>query len=257
VACTLAAGCTKEHHPAPEADTRTAVTISVSAKGQWRVLERDSCVVIALANHQTTVLVDWTDQRSDNRHPGVFLTHKGVSFAGKYGNASAPFFVPDIPETQDSVWVLTTDSSLVLGMQCGTYADIKPSADPQIDALPVVFQAVIAGQTDLTLELSGLYYVLLPVSGTTLRISCIGGSAVDTLRVDRPGTRIIRYYDNVTSIRAWTREYGEWQIETDARRLQVDIPASSAGTNLFELDFDHSYKDRGQRSVRSFVHIQH
>jgi hypothetical protein len=39
-------------------------------------------------------------------------------------------------------------------------------------------------------------------------------------------------------------------ITTDAKVVQVEVPTFS-NTTLFELDFDHSFKDRGQTDVRT------
>jgi hypothetical protein len=43
---------------------------------------------------------------------------------------------------------------------------------------------------------------------------------------------------------------GGFDITTDVERLQVELPDKRA-TTLFELDFDHSFKERGQESVTS------
>jgi hypothetical protein len=39
-------------------------------------------------------------------------------------------------------------------------------------------------------------------------------------------------------------------VATDAEVLQVEVP-SYPNTELFELDFDHSFKDRGQLEVHA------
>jgi hypothetical protein len=55
---------------------------------------------------------------------------------------------------------------------------------------------------------------------------------------------------------ARTDRFGRWAVTTDARILQLDIPdSSSKSETLFELDFDHSYKDAGQKSIHTTVEI--
>ena len=41
---------------------------------------------------------------------------------------------------------------------------------------------------------------------------------------------------------------GELSVSTDAAVLQVQVP-TYPNTTLFELDFDHSFKDHGQQDV--------
>jgi hypothetical protein len=51
--------------------------------------------------------------------------------------------------------------------------------------------------------------------------------------------------------------FGRMEIDTWAERLQLQVNRQAGvSIELFELDFDHTYKDRGQRRVMSRLSVE-
>lgn len=98
-------------------------------------------------------------------------------------------------------------------------------------------------------SLSGLYYILLPVNPTTLIFKTDGEIKEYTVE---EGQTFTVYQENISQLKAEGAFSNYIYLDTEVRRLQFQ---AHGDRNFMELDFDHTYKDRGQESVSSILII--
>ena len=104
------------------------------------------------------------------------------------------------------------------------------------------------GAEGLRLSASGLYYLLVPMEDCDVTAFGEGGVELGSTHIDSDTSPLLRYYEDVRSIEIDSLPLGPLSVATDAAVLQVQV-TSYPDTSLFELDFDHSFKDRGQVDV--------
>lgn len=100
----------------------------------------------------------------------------------------------------------------------------------------------------LHFEGHGLYYLLPPMDGCVVEMFDEQGGSLGSRTIQADTQPFQAYYDQVRSISLSSPTLGPVVVETDAAVLQVEVP-SYPGTNRFELDFDHAFKDQGQLDV--------
>jgi len=154
----------------------------------------------------------------------------------------------------------------------GSYQILDPAGPDE----PLFMEAIFRRQDQqLVVNLYGLYYLLPSQAGTRLEIAAGGeirtrsvepGGEAGTSRV-LDGSIVIRevrdeesrhleYFDRVTLVKIDDSRFGRMELETYVERLQVQVNRQPGITmELFELDFDHTFKDRGQRRVMSRLSI--
>jgi len=121
------------------------------------------------------------------------------------------------------------------------------------DSEPIFAQASIAinPQNKIEFDMEGLYYFWFEKSdNTTIDIIAEG----DTEQYEiLPNTYFTSYIPDVTSLFI---DKGDrtFDIETISNNLQIQAKEFTY-PNLWELDFDHNYKDTGQKSVPTTVII--
>lgn len=237
-----------------ESHDLTEVNIAIKPGSKWKLSRDVGNVIATFESLPLSVLIDYTDETTDNRYAGLFITERNLELSGFYGFAKTAFFIPDQAVTQDTITIDVADSSFRVIMKQGNYGQIKETGIAKVDLKPITFDFLIeknGGTIDLSLF--GMYYFMLPKDGTQLIIYS-QPDQIDTLNITLQTARMIRYFDNVDSLTATNKTYGLFKVVTDAKRLQVDVPDVSLRNDiLFELDFDHSYKDFGQIEVLSKV----
>ena len=119
-------------------------------------------------------------------------------------------------------------------------------------------------------SLCGLQYILLSQDSTRVTITA---DDQETVRVvsrdpDHPSTLVSsdsevieelsdpgkyrEYFENVTRVDVEDGRFGAFYLTTFIQRLQIQVGRNeSQGVDLFELDLDHTFNDRGQRAVLS------
>ena len=70
-------------------------------------------------------------------------------------------------------------------------------------------------------------------------------------------SRHLEYFDKVTRVEIDDILFGRLELDTFVERLQIQVNRQAGvPIGLLELDFDHSFKDRGQRRVMTRLSIE-
>jgi hypothetical protein len=157
-------------------------------------------------------------------------------------------FVPDRPHLdQTAVAVTAAGPDLIVEMTEGSLAEMT---DSQFDSdEPFRWTSTWSiGADGLRLSASGLYYLLVPMDRCDVTAFGEGGVELGSAHIESDTAPLLRYFEDVRSIEIDSLPLGALSVATDAAVLQVQV-TSYPDTSLFELDFDHSFKDRGQIDV--------
>lgn len=205
-------------------------------------------IATSTADPGLVVEIDCDDETLDGRSYGIAPVIDGLRFEiAMYGGPLFPLFTPDL-DAGDVVClgVESDDTRLLVQLRAGSYQALDPAAVDE--PVPVDAAFSIEGGR-LVARLSGLYYTMLTRADTDLRIAHGGGEAMLTVTTGSPA--FTEYFDDVTSITADDSIYGHLEIEAAIARLQVQL--YDDGSEGFELDLDHTFKERGQASVMSTI----
>jgi hypothetical protein len=205
-------------------------------------------VATSTADPSFVVEVDCDDAATDGRELGIAPVIAGKRFEiPMYGGPLFPLVAPDFDAGEARcVSVESDETSLLVRLEAGSYQMLDPAAADQPVPLDAAF-SIEAGQ--LVARVSGLYYILLTRANTELEITA-GGEAV-TRTIMTSSAEFTEYFDDVTSIIADDSIYGPLAIDTAISRLQIQL--YDDGSEGFELDVDHSFKELGQVSVMSTI----
>ncbi|MGB5294408.1 MAG: hypothetical protein WBP34_05600 [Thermoanaerobaculia bacterium] len=261
--------------PAPEA---VEVVHSQSDDSSWtlevepeahRILARlDDGAVVALE-------IDYDGSGGDEHLVGITPIIGGRRLEGAFWGSTAPLIYPQLdPEEHrlERLGVHARSGALRVRFEGGTYRILDPVGPEE----PLFMEAIFRRQNDrLVVNLYGLYYLLPSQAGTRLDLTAAGerltrtveaggeegtslvldGSAA-ILTVSDDESRHLEYFDRVTRVEIDDSRFGRMELETYVERLQLQVNRQpGVAIELFELDFDHTFKDRGQRRVMSRLSI--
>lgn len=200
-------------------------------------------VATSTAEPSLAVEIDCDDETTDDRYFGISPAIDGQRLEiPMYGGPVFPLLVPDFDAgTIACIRVETDDTRLLVRLEAGSYQMLDPAASDTPVPLEVAF-TVEDGR--LVARATGIYYMMLTRADTTLTIT---HGAVDMRTIDAETVAFTENYDGVTSIAAADSIYGPIAIAGDIARLQVQL--YDDGSEGFELDLDHAFKDLGQTSV--------
>ncbi len=236
-------------YSAPAAAPQVRMTISSTPDSPWSI-EADARRNKALVRHGSqpalVLDIDCDDHRRDNRYEGITLVLGSRRLEGRYHGSTVSFLSPDHDAGPVAHCAVTAiDGELRVRFDNGSYRRLHP-AGPDT---PVFFE--LAAQMDkerrLTLYLNGLYYLFQNRTGTVVRIPGQGER-----RIDGTSKKSIEYFEHVTGFEVEDSVFGAYSFSGLVERLQIQV-VEAKETDLFELDFDHAYKDRGQMSVPAVV----
>ncbi len=236
----------------------THIEINVQPTSIWFLHSTKDVIVLSEKSGDMTITLDWTSVESDGACAGIYIKTGSVPFEGLYGFGRAACFIPDIALTQDYLSISSTDSAVRIIMKGLAYKDIKETGVDSLDKLPITMSAMIQPTAKgFVISLQGMYYILLPKDQAALKFVFGQPTKLDSAYVEQTSPRLIKYFDDTRSVEVSNKNLGRWSILTDASRLQLDIPEPSwTSFTMFELDFDHSYKDFGQMSVSTVVTVR-
>ena len=230
-------------------ETLPEMNIDVKSNEYWEVIHfADNAELIY--NDKSlplSILVDLDDGLDDGKNVGFYPIINGNVYATQVAERTINLVRPTTDAGPiDLVRFNLESEKIIFRFEGGIYGELNNSEDNESVFLQGDLQ-VIDGQ--LQMHLDGLYYVLLPKGLTLVEYS--NGIQSDSFTVDI-NSEFRFYRENVKFIRIRNAFSGDLLMTTDVQRLQFD---SREGTPNFELDFDHSFKDRGQRSVETTVVI--
>ena len=258
---------------------RVEVHLSRGSDSSW-TLEQDSKsrqIVAHLADGAEVALeIDYDGPADDQHLVGITPILSGRRLEGAFWGSMAPLIYPQLDPEEHQIERLTIETegdTLRVRFEGGTYRILDPEGPDE----PLFMEALVHQRNDrLEVLLYGLYYLLPSRARTRLEISTAGGAS--TRRVE-PGddgettlvhdgssilsevkdeaSRHLEYFDRVIRVDIDDSRFGRMELETYAERLQIQVNRPPGVImELFELDFDHTFKDRGQRRVMSRLSIE-
>lgn len=200
-------------------------------------------IATSTADPRFGVEIDCDDEATDGRYFGVTPVIDGQGLEVQmYGGPHFPLFTPDFDAgTSACVQVESDDVRLLVRLETGSYQALDPAATDQPVPLDVEF--TIEGDR-MVARTAGIYYMMLTRADTDLTIT---HGQVDMRTIDAATPAFTENFDDVTHLVAADSIYGPLEIDGDIARLQVQL--YDDGSEGFELDLDHAFKDLGQTSV--------
>lgn len=247
---------------APEAAIEAAAEASAWEEGKiqvteepesvWSVALEGKDVVARHTDRDVALLIDPTNGASDGRYAGIYVSVDGAPrFNGRYNATDCSMFVPDRPfKNQQAVVVHAAGTTLTVTMTEGSLSEMTDSQFPSDE--PFRWKSTWVLETaGLRLAASGLYYLLPSMDDCKLTLLGEGGATIDELQLTTATAPFLEYFDDVRAIQLASPQ-GSFSISSDAQILQVQVP-TYPDTGLFELDFDHSFKEKGQADIHTEV----
>ena len=192
--------------------------------------------------------VDYRDGAADLHRIGVTPVLLGHRLEGTVPRSRGELTFPLITPTYDAGSITQTTISNVGGVLLvrfdgGPYANLSVRQEAE-GATYLEVRIAVSGRKVL-MDLAGLYYVR-PAVGAEMQIVDEVRTTPLTVTPEVPG--FLLYVESPTRVDVTDPAYGNYVLRTDVTRLQVQW--DGVGT-VFELDFDHAFKDRGQTSVQT------
>jgi hypothetical protein len=219
--------------------------------------------------------IDYDGPEDDGHLVGVTLVLAGRRLEGAFWGSTAPLIYPQLDPEEHQIERLSIHSegaALWVRFEGGSYQILDPAGPDE----PLMMEASFRRQgQQLVVNLYGLYYLLPSLGGTRLELSVAGDRLTRTVDPgDEDGTSLVldgsqviatvsnaesrhlEYFDRVTRVEIDDARFGQMALETSVERLQLQVSRQpGVDMELFELDFDHTFKDRGQRRVMSRLSI--
>ena len=196
--------------------------------------------------------IDADDHRRDGHYEGVTLILGGKRLEGTLFGSKVSLLSPDHDAGPvDRVEVLAMDPSLKVRFENGSYARLQSAGGPD----PVFFEAVfsVTPRGQLEARLNGLYYVFPNRRETDVAIETLTARVERKIGAATPKSQ--EYFEGVTKVAVKDSVFGAFTLETFIQRFQLETHAP-ANADVFELDLDHTFKDRGQRTVLSVFRLE-
>lgn len=185
--------------------------------------------------------VDYDGSAPDGRFPGVRPIVNGVSMSGLFFYNQAPFLSPPFYGDASACSVETDGDTLHVGLEGDDFRDLNLAAGDE----PLRMQVAVTYREDgIHIDLYGLYYIL-PSSADTQFTMISDGEAIE--KHITPDSEVgYTYYPEVTRVDVSDSVFGDFYFKTYCQWFQVQVHDV---WELFEFDFDHAFKDYGQREV--------
>jgi hypothetical protein len=218
--------------------------------------------------------IDYDGSADDQHLIGVTPILGGERLEGAFWGSVAPLIYPQLDPEEHQTELLTVrggGGALWVRFEGGTYQILEPEGPDE----PLFMEAVFRRKGDrLEVLLYGLYYLLPSQAGTRIELTTAGGMMTREVRTSVDGEaslisdgsvvigtvsdgRHLEYFDKVTRVVIDDTLFGRLELDTFVERLQIQVNRQAGvPIELLELDFDHSFKDRGQRRVMSRLSIE-
>jgi len=220
--------------------------------------------------------IDYDGPVGDAHLVGITPILAGQRLEGAFWGSTAPLIYPQLdPEEHriESLDVHAEGGVLRVRFEGGTYRILDRAGPDE----PLFMEAFFRRQgCQLVVNLYGLYYLLPSQAGTRLALTAAGERSARTVKpgddvatslvldgsdailtVSDHESRHLEYFDRVTRVEIDDSRFGHMELVTFVERLQLQVNRQpGVAMELFELDFDHTFKDRGQRRVMSRLSIE-
>ncbi len=192
--------------------------------------------------------IDYRDRAADLHRIGVTPILLGHRLEGSVPRSRGELTYPLVTPTYDAGSITHTtisneDGVLLIRFDGGPYSNLSDRQEAA-GATYLEVRVELTGRKVL-MDLEGLYYVRPAVGAEMLFVDDVATTPL-TVAADVPSFLV--YLENPTRVDVTDPIFGDYRLQTDVTRLQVQW--DGVGT-AFELDFDHAFKDRGQTSVQT------
>ena len=234
--------------------------------------------VLARLDDGTEVVleIDYGGPEDDRHLVGITPILAGKRFEGAFWGSTAPLLYPQLDPEEHQIERLdirAEGAALWVRFVGGSYQILDPAGPAE----PLFMEAIFRRQDDrLVVNLYGLYYLLPSLASTRIELVVAGERLTRTVEPgEQEGTSLVfdgsqviatvsgaesrhlEYFDHVTRVEIDDSRFGRMILETYVERLQLQVSRQpGVAMELFELDFDHTFKDRGQRRVMSRLSIE-
>ncbi|MCU0227680.1 MAG: hypothetical protein MUF01_08560 [Bryobacterales bacterium] len=224
------------------------ITLGTTPGSPWAVqpdVEQQQLLVTHRGYPQLLFEIDADGPEDDGRFEGITIVRDGIRFEGRLYANRVSFLSPDHDAGRTThVAVKALDKHLVVRFDGGSFRKLNVVGPDST----VMFEAVffVDSQHRLGAVLNGLYYVFPSATNTTIILT---SRREEVSRFVNPQThKHYEYFEQVTKVDVADALFGNFQLEGLIERLQLHTHGSKHA-DVFELDLDHSYKDRGQKEV--------
>lgn len=219
--------------------------------------------------------IDYDGPEDDGHLVGITPILAGRRLEGAFWGSTAALIYPQLDPEEHQIERLNIHAegaALWVRFEGGSYRILDPSGP----ADPLFMEASFHRKDQrLVVNLYGLYYLLPSLGGTRLELSVAGDRLTRTVdpgdedgssrvlegsqviaTVNGAASRHLEYFERVTRVEIDDARFGRMELDTYVERLQIQVSRQpDVPMELFELDFDHTFKDRGQRRVMSRLSI--
>ncbi|MEM9490926.1 MAG: Ig-like domain-containing protein, partial [Myxococcota bacterium] len=243
----------KTENPVEIDDDPATLTYFRAEHSPWQVdIDTEENLIIAYHDDGPVLVIDYDGPEDDGHRAGISPDLGCGPMEGNFFGAQTSLLYPILHYRRhhiEDVAVRARHDRLEVRMAGGSYTMLDPDAEDK----PLFMDATFTAEAGtLGAHLSGLYYLLPSKSpGTTLDIGTATGSVV-TRTITMSSPQQVEYIDDVRTIAVTDGEYGAYSLTTDLERLQVEVRPLPILT-VFELDFDHAFKDLGQEVVTTDI----
>ena len=208
----------------------------------------DHRVDLIYQNKNFTINLDMDNGIDDGRTIGIMASINNQVYQVTVDDKRYNFIKPsEDGGAIEKISVSSFDDTLSIRSIGGFYSNLRDTDDPD----QVFFEVKIFLDSDYrpNFKLSGLYYILMHEAGSMIKFE--DASGLHQYDVEQ-GAQFRVYRENVTRLQATDPHYGKFGFISNVQRLQFD---TQGALGTFELDFDHTYKDRGQKSAETHLQI--
>lgn len=233
---------------APSHEPPVQITVGRTPASPWH-LEVDTVDQSVRVSHRSypelSIEIDADGPEDDQRFEGITFIRNGLRMEGKLYNHTVPFLSPDHDAGRtEKLRVEALDVHLRIRFEGGTYRRLS-AAGPDS---PVFFEASFFLDKEHRLNgvFNGLYYLFPTASGSRVIVT---SRHQEVAREFHPAThKRFEYFEEVLRVETEDPRFGTFHLEGLVQRLQLHSHGGQNG-ELFEIDLDHAFKDRGQKEV--------
>lgn len=221
------------------------MTVSATPSSPWAIeadVKNNKLTILNQQQQGIALDVDCDDHRRDQRYEGITLIVGGKRLEGRFHGSTVSFLSVDHdagPVFACSAQAL--DNEVRVRFENGSLRRLSPAAPDE----PLFFEAVFRIDKDrkLAAYLNGLYYLFPRLEGSVVKLP-----GQPDKKFSKTSKKSIEYFEHVTAFDVIDPMFGTFSFSGLVERLQIQVH-EAPNTDLFELDFDHTFKDRGQRAV--------
>jgi hypothetical protein len=164
---------------------------------------------------------------------------------GRLYKDTVSFLCPDHDAGRTTrVLVEALDLHLRIRFEGGSYRELSPGGPDEPVHLEAVFW--VDKSHRLLASLNGLYYLFPAAKGSRVSVQTRSEPATREFGPSTP--KGYEYFEQVTRVDVEDPPRGSFRLDGLIQRMQLHAHGS-ANAGVFEIDMDHSYKDRGQKEV--------